>query len=631
MNWLKAKGIRPKRKGAGSPFSKTFFSVPKRCGYCKKVVMGIGFACKNCRFRCHKRCVMSDEDDGCLKPKLCSLSRVPSGDEEMFGRLMKESEINSNDMDVFLENGLNLLQGNQCKSPEELAQQAASAWSLPIKGPVLRKGDISPQRLLISQEMTAPQFKLLCTNKADSLAQRQLHSQVFGQQLLKVKSLWEEGALQAKAKVRSRSAQDRFDSPASTQLNFTESTEAADSISGVNTFTIPCMRRFLAATFCLANLLGSFDFSKQAKRAYGFAAPGSSCILARGKEALSRSTIFDDGSFKSSNRLSDLREWTISSDDLSFDECILDGKANQIYKGRWHGAVMINIYKDRQTKENMDRFLEEVSVLNNIRHENIVLFMGVVMEPALLAVVTSVQNGDSLYNSLHVKGQVLSQASKLSIARQVAQVTVGCLPWRSLIVLFGMSYMHSRGIVLRHLTSKNIMLESKVKISTIDFGVPLVKCSRWNKGSVRRGNLTYVSPELMRCLHVDPPEVLLTGPFSKESDVYAFGTIVFELFICRFPHADLSADELIWFVCSGRNTLTSLMGIKPQLESLITKCWSVAPQHRPLFPDVVRILHEMVKPLRVIRAKPYRSFFQTVLQSTESVSVPSNINLAGAG
>ncbi|KFD48396.1 hypothetical protein M514_10748 [Trichuris suis] len=576
MNWLRAKGIRPKRKGVGSPltptcgrssfpfavncrFSKTFFSVPKRCGYCKKVVMGIGFACKNCRFRCHKRCVMSDEDDGCLKPKLCSLSRVPSGDEEMFGRLMKESEINSNDMDVFLENGLNfsLLQGKQYRSPEELAQQAASAWSLPIKGPVLRKGDISPQRLLISQEMTSPQLKLLCSNKVDSLAQRQLHSQVFGQQLLKVKSLWEEGALQAKAKVRSRSAQDRFDSPASVELNFNESTEAADSISG------------------------------------------SDCILARRKDdAGGRSTICD-GSFKSSNRLSDLREWTISSNDLSFDECILDGKSNQIYKGRWHGAVMINIYKDRQTEENMGRFLEEVSVLNNIRHENIVLFMGVVMEPALLAVVTSVQNGDSLYNSLHVKGQVLSQVSKLSIARQVAQ---------------GMSYMHSRGIVLRHLTSKNIMLESKVKISTIDFGVPLVKCSRWNKGSVRRGNLTYVSPELMRCLQVDPPEVLLTGPFSKESDVYAFGTIVFELFICRFPHADLCADELIWFVCSGRNTLTSSMGIKPQLESLITKCWSVAPQHRPLFSDVVRILHEM-----------------TVLQSTESVSVPSNINLAGAG
>uniref|UniRef100_A0A5S6Q9K1 Protein kinase domain-containing protein n=1 Tax=Trichuris muris TaxID=70415 RepID=A0A5S6Q9K1_TRIMR len=576
MGWMKTKGAGSKAKtdrGPSTPpscgncslpfavncrFSKTFFSMPKRCGYCKKMTIGIGFACKNCRFRCHKRCVTSDNGDSYLKPKLCSLSRIPSGDEEMFGRLLNESEINSSDMDVFLENGLN--QGKYGRLSEELAQQAASAWALPAKGLALRKGDMSPRRLLIPQEMIAPQFRQLRSNKSaaggepNALAQRQLHSQVFSHQLLKVKSLWEEGAQQAKGKTRSRSAQDRFDgSPNAAELACYEVFKPADQLSGDGLFHL------------------------------------------RKREAVNSATC--DDVFNSSNLISDLREWTISSKDLSFDECILDGRSNKIYRGRWHGAVMINTYKLEQTEENVARFLEEVSMLNNIRHENIVLFMGVVMEPPLLAVVTSVQNGDSLYNTLHVKGQVLSLFSKLSIARQVAQ---------------GMSYLHSRGIVLRSLTSRNIMLESKVKVSTIDFGVSLNKCSRWNKGSVRRGNLTYLSPELMKCLYVDPPDLLLSGVASKESDVYAFGTVLFELFASSYPHADLCAEQLIWLVCSGRNVLSPSLGIKLPLKSLISKCWSVAQQQRPPFSDVVQMLYQI-----------------TILQSTESVSVPSKINLVG--
>ncbi|VDP15193.1 unnamed protein product [Soboliphyme baturini] len=84
-------------------FSKTFFGLPKKCGYCKKIVVGIGFGCQNCSFRCHKRCVLIGRNPPCFRPKLCSLSRLPAEDDELFGKLLKENEINSNDVDVFLD------------------------------------------------------------------------------------------------------------------------------------------------------------------------------------------------------------------------------------------------------------------------------------------------------------------------------------------------------------------------------------------------------------------------------------------------------------------------------------------------------------------------------------------------
>ena len=42
----------------------------------------------------------------------------------------------------------------------------------------------------------------------------------------------------------------------------------------------------------------------------------------------------------------------------------------------------------RSTKQDVEEFLKEVSVLSMIRHENVVLFMGACLEPPNLAVIT---------------------------------------------------------------------------------------------------------------------------------------------------------------------------------------------------------------------------------------------------
>lgn len=116
----------------------------------------------------------------------------------------------------------------------------------------------------------------------------------------------------------------------------------------------------------------------------------------------------------------------------------------------------------RSTKEDVEEFLKEVSVLSMIRHENVVLFMGACLEPPNLAVITryrffavclleysyellvkidiqygenqcfkcivifvsSVRRGLSLYNHLHVRQDLFSWQFKISIAKQIAQVCV---------------------------------------------------------------------------------------------------------------------------------------------------------------------------------------------------------------
>ena len=58
-----------------------------------------------------------------------------------------------------------------------------------------------------------------------------------------------------------------------------------------------------------------------------------------------------------------------------------------IYRGKWHGDVMIHTFKD-VTEAKLSEFWKEVSKLSMIRHENVALFMGACVELPHLAVVT---------------------------------------------------------------------------------------------------------------------------------------------------------------------------------------------------------------------------------------------------
>lgn len=63
-----------------------------------------------------------------------------------------------------------------------------------------------------------------------------------------------------------------------------------------------------------------------------------------------------------------------------------------------------------------------------------------------------------------------------------------------------------------------------MKISMVDSGAPLKQHERFEKGCVRRGHLTYWSPELIKTLRVEPPTLVVdVTKASKESDVYSFG------------------------------------------------------------------------------------------------------------
>lgn len=289
-----------------------------------------------------------------------------------------------------------------------------------------------------------------------------------------------------------------------------------------------------------------------------------------------------DGCDKSKNQCRDIKEtlgeWCIPYKDLEFKERLRHGRQSAIYRGRWHGEVLIYTF-NQSREEEIAEFWEDVSKLSMIRHENIALFMGACVEPPHLAIITSMKKGPSLFEHIHIKRHHLSSHTKVNVARQIAQ---------------GMGYLHAKGIVHKNLTSKNVILESRVKVCIMDQGMAEMGRDATHSGCVSRGRLTYLSPELMCRLRVEPPCVFSTRAPSQESDVYAFGTVLYELVAERFPFHGQHPHCIIWQVASGQQQSLNDLQCSGSLKTLVHECWFKAPEARPTFSTIGRQLQENV-------------------------------------
>ncbi|XP_015795404.1 kinase suppressor of Ras 2 isoform X2 [Tetranychus urticae] len=273
-----------------------------------------------------------------------------------------------------------------------------------------------------------------------------------------------------------------------------------------------------------------------------------------------------------------IKEWSIPYKDLHFEKPLRVGQNGVIYKGHWHGEVLIHTFKDTKD-DDVSNFWDTIAQLCMVRHENIVLFMGACVDSPNLSVITSMRKGISLLEHIHVKHQVISPPNRINIARQIAQA---------------MGYLHAKGIIHKRLTSNNIILESKVKICLIDQGSAIYSYNGSDYGAVTRGYLSYLCPQLMRCIKVEPPFIKYNGRFSPESDVYAFGTILFELMTGKFPYQRLQSHSIIWLIGNGHHE--SVLHIKGSnvIRNLVASCWSPLSGQRPAFSQIVKQLQENI-------------------------------------
>ena len=170
----------------------------------------------------------------------------------------------------------------------------------------------------------------------------------------------------------------------------------------------------------------------------------------------------------------------------------------------------------------LERFEGECEILSQLRHPNIVQFLGVYRKSiSQLPVLVMERMYCTLSGCIDDHG-ILPDESNYSILHSVA---------------VGLSYLHSytpNPIVHRDLTANNVLLTSDLSAKISDLGVAKILNQRMSKMTACPGTPPYM-----------PPEVFLDEPkYSTKVDIFSYGVLMVHMFCGRwpFPKADRYLD-----------------------------------------------------------------------------------------
>lgn len=155
-------------------------------------------------------------------------------------------------------------------------------------------------------------------------------------------------------------------------------------------------------------------------------------------------------------------QWMVDWDDVHPERIIGTGSFGEVWCGTYRGnkvaikttrALKISAYQS---------FLNELTVLPRLRHPNIVMFIGAVVEPRHMCYLMEFCEKGTLFDALHDSRQSFDYKRVLSILIKIAKAMV---------------YLHSQSppVLHRDLKSLNILLHDENDVKVCDFGLASYK------------------------------------------------------------------------------------------------------------------------------------------------------------
>lgn len=317
------------------------------------------------------------------------------------------------------------------------------------------------------------------------------------------------------------------------------------------------------------------------------------------------------------------RTLTVSGHTVRLCELVGSGTFSEVYRGIWCGtSVAVKMFSANRYKED-DLLLDfemEVSIIRHLRAPNILLYLGSAFDPPNVCIVTEYMSRGNLHDILHNRNITFEWPLLLRMMEDTAR---------------GMTYLHSckPPIVHRDLKSCNLLVDEYWKVKIGDFGLSMAEPPTPNSNSASNNNnknvtsltetdsllgtegsdfrnyneyrysenallfdysSTSSSPQIaFSTPGWAAPEVLINLWYSRRSDVYSFGIVLWECLMRSDPYPGMTSFKVIYNV--SKNAL------RPEVPSwcpapyaaLMRTCWAQNPMARPLFPDILDLILEM--------------------------------------
>ena len=226
------------------------------------------------------------------------------------------------------------------------------------------------------------------------------------------------------------------------------------------------------------------------------------------------------------------------------------------------------------------RFEEECRLLSQVRHPNIVQFLGVYFQQGVRAPILVMEFLPTNLTSCIEQYGILPKEISYSILHDVA---------------LGLCYLHSQipAIIHRDLSSNNVLLTPNMTAKISDLGV--ARILNLTPLQVSRMTQTPGTPAYM------PPEVMVANPeYDTSIDEFSYGILMIHMFSGRWPEPQVGPNRteqgrLIPVTeAERREVFLRAIGNDHPLMDLIQRCITNDTQLRPHAREIVGQLGEVV-------------------------------------
>jgi serine/threonine-protein kinase len=202
----------------------------------------------------------------------------------------------------------------------------------------------------------------------------------------------------------------------------------------------------------------------------------------------------------------------------------------------------------------LSRFHNELRVARQVSHSNVCRLYDLGEADGRRFLTMEYVDGEDLASLLRRIGR-LPQDKAVQIARQLCA---------------GVAAAHERGVLHRDLKPANVMIDGEGDVRVTDFGIATAAASDTAHEFV--GTPQYMAPEMFS-----------GGAASAQSDVYALGLTLYEVFTGRRVHESATLEEIRKRHETG--TLTTpraiVRDLDPAVERAILRCLERDPARRP--------------------------------------------------
>ncbi|XP_021679465.2 MAP3K epsilon protein kinase 1 isoform X2 [Hevea brasiliensis] len=235
------------------------------------------------------------------------------------------------------------------------------------------------------------------------------------------------------------------------------------------------------------------------------------------------------------------------------------GAYGRVYKGldleNGDFVAIKQVSLENIAQEDLNIIMQEIDLLKNLKHKNIVKYLGSLKTKTHLHIILEYVENGSLANI--IKPNKFGPFPESLVAVYIAQV------------LEGLVYLHEQGVIHRDIKGANILTTKEGLVKLADFGV----ATKLTEADVNTHSVVG-TPYWMA------PEVIEMSGVCAASDIWSVGCTVIELLTCVPPYYDLQPMPALFRIVQDDHPPIP-DSLSPDITDFLRQCFKKDARQRP--------------------------------------------------